>query len=124
MSKKLYAVVLDKKEISADLTLNGFALAVCENKRDAKNKLEYIYNIAKRKLLSIGVNIAKNRYSIEEYVLNETKQDAKWQKLKECISQEIQQQLDIDNELVQHAIEVEQWVLDKMNELESVDESK
>ncbi len=113
MSKKLYAVVLDKKEISADLTLNEFALAVCENKRDAKNKLEHIYNIAKRKLLRLGVkHIAKNRYSIKEFVVEEPKQDTKWQKLKEFITNRpYYAGYDVQTKVVLD-------ILDKMQELE------
>ena len=55
----------------------------------------------------------------QNYCTELAKWENKWKKLKECISQEIQQQLDIDNELVQHAIEVEEWVLEKMEELEA-----
>lgn len=49
-------------------------------------------------------------------------QEARWQKLKELLTQAIQEQLDCSHELVQHAIQVEQWVLDKMQELEKENE--
>lgn len=48
--------------------------------------------------------------------------DDKWHKLKELLEKDIQENLCSKNELVQHAIEVQQWVLDKMQELEEENE--
>lgn len=45
-------------------------------------------------------------------------QKAMWNQLKELLEKDIKKCLNSDNELVQHSIEVEQWVLDKMQELE------
>ena len=54
----------------------------------------------------------------EDYYLLYTRTKNKWQKLKEWLEQAIQEQSDCSHELVQHSINVEQWVLDKMQELE------
>lgn len=82
MSKKLYAVVLDKNMIVSDLI--GGGIAVYENIKTAKIRLEQIYHTVKRNALKLGAkHVFKRRYSIKEYILNEPKpQDTKWQKLK------------------------------------------
>lgn len=85
MSKKLYAVVLDNNMVVADLIHGG--LAIYENLKDAKIRLEQIYHINKRNMLKQGIkHVVKKRFSIKEYVLNDPKQDLKWQKLKKIIT--------------------------------------
>ena len=63
--------------------------------------------------------IKQNLYYKEKPIDELIKYKNIWQKLKEWLEQDIQDNLDSENELVQHAIEVEQWVLDKMQELGS-----
>lgn len=84
MSKKLYAVVLDNNMIVADIIHGG--IAIYENLKNAKIKLEQIYHVNKRNMLKQGIKyVVKKRYSIKEYVIGEPKQSTKWQKLKKYL---------------------------------------
>lgn len=61
------------------------------------------------------------RYRLCDVFILPKEQDTRWQDLKELLEADIQNNLEIQNELVQHAIDVEQWVLDKMEQLEAED---
>lgn len=117
MSNKLYAVVLDENMIVSDIVSGG--IAIYENIKTAKVRLEQIYYIAKRHAVKNGIkHTVKKRYSIKEYIIDEPKQDTKWQKLKEFIKT-YQEDVVWKNKQVD---EFQEELLDKMQELEAEDE--